>query len=333
MTQISGCSTNGGNREHLHVRASHLEIDERHAGQRIDNFLVRTFPSVPKSHIYRLLRSGQVRVDGRRVKPNRKLTAGEVLRIPPIRFTERDAVIRPPDAIRNQLSDAIIFEDNDYVALSKPAGVAVHGGSGVPYGVIEVARSWERYPYLELAHRLDRDTSGVLLLAKSRAALVRAHACLRDGTAKKWYSALLSGKTDFAMRDVEASLSDFRLAGGERVVTISNHGGRVARTRFISKARYFGATLCDVQIYSGRTHQIRVHASAIGYAVAGDPRYSSREERRKFRDLGLGRMFLHARCLKLPAANFADRAFPLLEVAAPLPDELDSFLKILQAHD
>lgn len=310
-----------------------MEVDERHAGQRIDNFLVRMFPRVPKSHIYRLLRSGQVRVNGGRVKPDRKLAVGEVLRIPPIRVTDRGAPVRPPDAVRDHLSSTVVFEDGDYLAISKPAGIAVHAGSGVSYGVIEVARSWGRYPYLELVHRLDRETSGVLLLAKSRAALMRAQACLKEGKAQKWYLALLSGKTDFAVRDVKALLTKGHLAGGERVVAVSDHSGRIAHTRFVSKTHYAGATLCDVQIFSGRTHQIRVHASTIGYSVAGDPKYSSHAERQKFRELGLGRMFLHARCLKLPASSISDRAFLSLEVTAPVPDELRSFLDGLQKHD
>ncbi|MEQ1438624.1 RluA family pseudouridine synthase [Fontimonas sp. SYSU GA230001] len=292
------------------------------AGQRIDNFLLKQLSGVPKSHVYRLLRSGQVRVDGGRVKPERKLAQGEEVRIPPVREADKGEAVRPPDAVLNRLRDAIIHEDEHYLAISKPAGLSAHAGSGVPYGVIEAARAWGRHPFLELCHRLDRDTSGVLLLAKSRPALLRAQRALKHGEAEKRYFALLVGRWRGEDRDVDAALVRSAIAGGERRVRIDEEDGKPSKSRFSPKSRYAVATLCEVQIFSGRTHQIRVHAAALGHPVAGDDKYGEREDNRRFRELGLKRMFLHSHFLALPAQN----EFPKLILNAPLPDELRDLL-------
>jgi 23S rRNA pseudouridine955/2504/2580 synthase len=294
------------------------------AGQRVDNFLLKRLPGVPKSHVYRLLRSGQVRVDGGRAKPERKLVLGEEVRIPPVRIAEPGAQVRAPDAVLNKLREAIVHEDADYLAICKPAGMASHGGTGVAYGVIEVARGWEKYEFLELAHRLDRDTSGVLLLAKSRPALLRAQAAFRDGLARKRYFALLVGRLQGGARDVDAALVKSRL-GGERFMEIDEEDGKPSRSRFVPQAHYRDATLCEVEIFSGRTHQIRVHALALGHAVAGDRKYGQREEQKPLRDKGLRRMFLHSHFLELPA----DGKSPRLTLSAPMTDELREFLERL----
>jgi len=291
-------------------------------GQRIDNFLLKRLPGVPKSHVYRLLRSGQVRVGGGRAKPERKLVQGEEVRIPPVRVAERGAPVRAPDAVLNKLREAIVYEDPHYLAICKPAGLASHGGTGVAYGVIEAARGWGKYEFLELAHRLDRDTSGVLLLAKSRPALLRAQRAFRDGLSDKRYFALLVGRLQGGAREVDAALVKSRLEGGERFVEIDDEEGKPSRSRFVPQAHYRDATLCEVEIYSGRTHQIRVHALALGHPVAGDRKYGLRDEQKTLRDKGLRRMFLHSHFLQLPA----DGDFPKLTLSAPMTEELRDFL-------
>lgn len=303
----------------------HVTVGTTEHGQRIDNFLLRQFAGVPKSHVYRLLRSGQVRVNGGRAKPERKLVAGDEVRLPPVRIDEQ-AVVRPPDAVLERLSDAIFFEDEQYLAVNKPTGLAAHGGSGLAYGAIEVARAWQRYPYLELAHRLDRDTSGILLFAKSRPALLRAQLAFRDGHAQKSYAALLAGRWSGGARDVDAALGMQGQRGGERVVEIDEEDGKPSHSRFTPEQRFVEATLCGVEIFSGRTHQIRVHAESLGLPVAGDRKYGSREQHRLLRERGLKRMFLHARALDLPAAD----GLAPLRLRAPLPGELSEFLARLQ---
>ncbi len=299
----------------------------REDGQRIDNFLIRQLPGVPKSHIYRLLRSGQVRVDGGRAKAERKLVKGEEVRIPPVRAVERGEAVRPPDAVLNRLREAIVHEDEHYLAISKPAGLASHSGSGVSFGVIEAARAWQRYEFLELCHRLDRDTSGVLLLAKTRPALLRAQRAFKHGDADKRYFALLIGKWRGEDRDVDAALVRNAIEAGERRVRIDEEEGKPSKSRFSPRARYRDATLCEVMIFSGRTHQIRVHATALGHPVAGDDKYGERELNRPLREQGLKRMFLHSHFLLLPA----DGDFPKLLLSAPMPDELREVLDRLGA--
>lgn len=297
------------------------QVTAKEAGQRIDNFLLKQMPGVPKSHVYRLLRSGQVRVDGGRIKPERKLILGEEVRIPPVRMVEKGEAVRPPDKVLNKLRESIIFEDANYLAINKPAGLAAHGGSGVPYGVIEAARAWNKYEFIELCHRLDRDTSGVLLLAKSRPALLRAQKALKEGTTEKRYFTLLVGRWRGEDRDVDSALISNRLESGERMVEIDDDG-RPAKSRFSPKAKYKDVTLCEVQIFSGRTHQIRVHALSLGHPVAGDTKYGDREEQKFLKSLGLKRMFLHSHLFALPK----DGDFPKLLINAPMGDELRAVL-------
>ena len=312
---------------HAATAVRHVTVGPESSGQRLDNFLLRQWPGVPKSHVYRLLRSGQVRVDGARAKPDRKLAEGESVRLPPVRDAARGEAVRPPDAVLAKLREAVIYEDADYLAIDKPAGLASHGGSGLAFGTIEAVRAWQRYPYIELCHRLDRDTSGVLLLAKSRAALLRAQAAFRDGLAVKRYFALLCGHWRGGARDVDAALLRHRLIGGERRVSVDDEDGKPAHSRFTPQAVYRGAVLCEVQIFSGRTHQIRVHAAALEHPVAGDRKYSSREQQAKLRALGLRRMFLHSHFLELPP----DDRFGRLTINAPMPGELRDILQRLGA--
>lgn len=307
----------------------HVEVTAREAGQRVDNFLLKQLGGVPKSHVYRLVRSGQVRVNGGRTKPERKLALGDDVRIPPVRMVEKGTPVRPPDEIQNRVRESVIYDDANYLAISKPAGLASHGGTGVLYGVIEVARAWGRHDFLELCHRLDRDTSGVLLLAKTRPALLRAQRAFKNGLAEKRYFALLHGVLKGGPYDVDAALVRSRLEDGERYVEMDEEDGKPAHSRFTVQARYRQASLCEVQIFSGRTHQIRVHALALRAAIAGDRKYGERDEQKPLRDLGLKRMFLHSHFLQLPAEG----EFPKLLVTAPLTDELRDFLQKLGPGD
>lgn len=303
----------------------HCTVSDREAGQRIDNFLLKQLSGVPKSHIYKLVRSGQVRVNGGRVKAERKLAEGEVVRIPPVKMAAKGDVVRPPDEILNTLRASIVYEDDLYLAVNKPAGIASHAGSGTPYGVIEIIRAWGKYPYIELAHRLDRDTSGVLLLGKTRQGLLRAQRAFKHGGAQKRYFALLIGRWRGEDRDVDAGLVRRTGVGGDRMVEIDDEEGKPSKSRFSPKARYKDATLCEVEIFSGRTHQIRVHAAGLGHPVAGDNKYGEREQVKEYRDKGLKRMFLHSHFLRLqPEGDFTK-----VIINAPMPDELRDFLQVL----
>jgi len=293
-----------------------VQIGPNEDGQRIDNFLLKVLSGVPRSAVYRIIRSGEVRVNSGRVKPDRRLKQGDEVRVPPVR--------RPEDGL-NRLKAAIIFEDEHYLALNKPAGLASHGGSGLLFGVIEAARAWGAYEYLELCHRLDRDTSGVLLLAKSRLALLRAQDAFRDHKAQKRYRALLCGRWDGGSRDVDSALLKNRLASGERFVLVDD-AGKPSKSRFTPIKKFHDAVLCEVDIYSGRMHQIRVHAADIGHPVAGDRKYGKVEEKAPLRQLGLRRTFLHAFSLRLPSAG----EFPALTIDSPLPQELEDFLQKLR---
>jgi 23S rRNA pseudouridine955/2504/2580 synthase len=299
-------------------------VTANEAGQRIDNFLLKQLSGVPKSHVYKLVRSGQVRVNGGRSKAERKLILGDVVRIPPVKMVEKGTAVRPPDEIMNTLRASIIYEDDLYLAINKPAGIASHAGSGTPYGVIEIVRAWGKYTFIELAHRLDRDTSGVLLLAKTREGLLRAQRAFKHAGAEKRYFALLVGRWRGEDREVDDALIRNTRKDGDRMVEI-DEDGKPAHSRFSPKARYKDATLCEVQIFTGRTHQIRVHSAALGHPVAGDDKYGEREQVKEFRERGLKRMFLHSHFLKL----LSEGDFTKVLISAPMPDELRDFLQTL----
>ncbi len=315
-----------------------VAITRNEDGQRVDNFLLKILSGVPRSAVYRIIRSGEVRVNSGRVKPDRRLREGDEVRVPPVRRPDDSAPVRPPDDVLDRLRAAVIFEDEHYLALNKPAGLASHAGSGILFGVIEAVRAWgvgaplgrdsfqRQYEYIELCHRLDRDTSGVLLLAKSRKALLRAQAAQREGKAQKRYRALLCGGWPGGSRDVDSALLKNRLASGERFVLVDEQG-KPSRSRFTPVQKFADATLCEVDIFSGRMHQIRVHAADIGHPVAGDRKYGQADDKRPLRELGLKRTFLHAFSFRLPAAG----EFPALVIESTLPQELDDFLKKLGA--
>jgi 23S rRNA pseudouridine955/2504/2580 synthase len=262
-------------------------------GQRIDNFLTGQLKGVPRSLIYRILRTGQVRINGKRAKPDARVTGGDQVRIPPVRTAESSESGPPPKAMVKQVAQSIIFEDRDFLVLDKPAGIAAHGGSGVAFGAIELLRAARPDESLELAHRLDRDTSGVLVLARRRAALTALQELIRDGHITKQYLALLYGHPKRARFDVNVPLRKFDLQGGERMVRVSDDG-KPALTAFKVIGNYADASLAEVTLYTGRTHQIRVHAQHAGHPLAGDEKYGLRDFNKAMREFGLRRLFLHA---------------------------------------
>lgn len=301
-----------------------LEIDETRAGQRLDNFLLGQLKGVPRSHVYRLLRRGEVRVNGRRAKPDQRLEAGDRVRLPPVRTAP--AAPRSAGAGFDWLNDRVLYEDNELLVLDKPAGFAVHGGSGVTVGLIEALRaSRPGSPMIELAHRLDRDTSGCLLLAKDRRVLLALHRMFREGQIEKRYLALIRGRWRGGPREVSAALERGPKRGGERRVEV-RLGGREAASRFIPRGHYGPATLVEILLHTGRTHQARVHAAYLGHPIAGDDKYGERDFNREMRSLGLHRLFLHAASLRFAHPSGQAR----IAVEAPLPPELAHLLKRLR---
>jgi len=276
-----------------------VRIDEDRDGQRIDNFLLGYLKGVPRSLVYKLLRSGQVRVNGGRVKAERRLEGGDQIRIPPIQIEEPGEKGTPPQSFMDALDAAIVFEDARLLALNKPSGVASHGGSGISFGAIETLRARRPKESLELVHRLDRDTSGLLIIAKKRSALTELQALMRDeGGIAKRYLALLLGRMPDGTMSVDAPLHVGLRQGGERHVQV-NASGKPSLSHFRVLERRGGHSYCEVRIETGRTHQIRVHAQHIGHAVAGDDKYGDAESNKRLREqLGLKRMFLHAASLE-----------------------------------
>lgn len=282
------------------ARSAHtVRIDEERDGQRIDNFLLGYLKGAPRSLVYKLLRSGQVRVNGGRVKAERRLEGGDEVRIPPVQIDEPGAKEMPPQGFMDALQAAIVFEDARLLALNKPPGVASHGGSGISFGAIETLRALRPKESLELVHRLDRDTSGLLIIAKKRSALTELQALMREeaGIAKR-YLALLVGRMPDGTMSVHAPLHVGLRQGGERHVQV-NPTGKPSLSHFRVLERKGGHSYCDVRIETGRTHQIRVHAQHIGHAVAGDDKYGDAVTNKRLREqLGLKRMFLHATSLE-----------------------------------
>ena len=296
------------------------------AGQRLDNFLLGQLKGAPRSLVYKLVRSGQVRVNGGRAKAERKLDAGDEVRIPPVRLQmpDEDGKSPPPKGLLAALEAAIVFEDARLLAISKPSGMASHGGSGVSFGVIETLRALRPNEPIELVHRLDRDTSGLMVIAKKRAALVELQALLREDHGagiEKRYLALLAGRMPDGVMSVDAPLHVGLRQGGERHVQV-NPAGKPSLSHFRVLERRGGQSYCEVRIETGRTHQIRVHAQHIGHPVAGDDKSGDAAANRRLREqVGLKRLFLHASTLdfaldggKAPYALSAPLAPELLDV-------------------
>jgi 23S rRNA pseudouridine955/2504/2580 synthase len=303
----------------------HREIDAERAGQRLDNYLLGELKGVPRSHVYRLIRSGQVRVNSGRTNPSYRLQAGDKVRVPPVGVRSAERPAATPDRL-DWLGERILYEDARILVLDKPAGLAVHGGSGVSLGCIEALRLLKpECKDLELAHRLDRDTSGCLLLAKRRSALRVLHELLREGQVDKRYLTLVKGRWPEGATEIDAPLVTHRVGGEARVKV--DESGKEARSTFRLIERYGKtASFLEVSIDTGRTHQIRVHALHAGHPVAGDERYGDRDFDEYLKSFGLKRMFLHAHSLSF---DWPDTGEPF-SASAPLPDDLKAVLTALE---
>ncbi|MCF6226436.1 MAG: RluA family pseudouridine synthase [Xanthomonadales bacterium] len=297
-----------------------VEVSENREGQRLDNFLLREMKGLPRSALYRLIRTGQVRVNSKRAKPTQKLLSGDRVRIPPAYLTDKSLAV-PPDSVVQQLREAVLFNDKDLLVLNKPAGLAVHGGSGLSWGLIDAARLAFSEPELDLAHRLDRETSGCLVLARSRESLKRIHDLLKHGGMHKSYLALLQGRLSEQCTEVDLPLIKASGRGGERVVIVDHTSGKQAHSIFTRLQSYQQADYVEVQITTGRTHQIRVHAQALGHPLAGDSKYGDKSFNKELRILGLKNLFLHAQRLDIPLSSGE-----MLPITAPLPEKLRELL-------
>jgi 23S rRNA pseudouridine955/2504/2580 synthase len=302
----------------------HVEVDAQTQGQRLDKVLSRLLAGVPRSRIFRLIRRGEVRVNGRRASPEQRLVAGDAVRLPPVREGLPAAPKRVPRGLIESIERGVIHEDERLLVLDKPSGMAVHGGSGMSFGVIEALRASRPEQTLELAHRLDRDTSGVLLVAKRHSALRELHALLRDGLVQKSYLLLVAGRWSLGHKKIDAPLRTDLRVGGERTVKVDAHG-KAALTEFKLIEHYRSrASLLEARLHTGRTHQIRVHAAYCGHAVAGDEKYGDADFNERLAALGLTRMFLHAH-----SCSFSWPAGGVQSFSAPLPQALRAVLDAL----
>ncbi|MHB8455132.1 MAG: 23S rRNA pseudouridine(955/2504/2580) synthase RluC [Acidiferrobacterales bacterium] len=317
-------------------RVRHIQVDSEHAGQRLDNFLISHLKGVPKTHIYRILRRGEVRINKGRKQADYRIQPGDIVRIPPLRtaesVTRQQATSLDPTQYA-WLDTRILYEDDAFLAIDKPAGLAVHGGSGVSLGLIEMLRRLRpQARFLELVHRLDRDTSGCLLIAKKRAVLLRLHAMLREGQVDKRYLALIAGSWAGKARTVSAPLRKNQLSSGERRVDVTD-SGKESASRFTPRQRYgstqdaaFAATLVEIRLLTGRTHQARVHSAHVGHPIAGDEKYGDRVFNTAMRAFGLRRLFLHAARLNFEHPMDSRK----LALEAELPVELTDALAHLE---
>ncbi|WP_439243436.1 23S rRNA pseudouridine(955/2504/2580) synthase RluC [Lonepinella sp. BR2474] len=304
-----------------------LDISADEAGQRIDNYLLTKLKGVPKSLIYRIVRKGEVRVNKGRIKPEYKLQAGDVVRVPPVRVSEKaQAPISTKLNKVAQLESQIIFEDDCLLVINKPSGIAVHGGSGLSFGVIEGLRALRpEARFLELVHRIDRDTSGILLVAKKRSALRNLHEQLRIKTVQKDYLALVRGQWQSHVKVVQAPLLKNELASGERIVKVSEQG-KPSETRFSIEERYANATLVKASPVTGRTHQIRVHTLHAGHPIALDDKYGDKKFDEEMTALGLDRLFLHAFNIRFEHPKTGET----LQLTAPLDKNMKTILQKLR---
>ena len=305
---------------------SFVEITDAHAGQRIDNFLVSYLKGVPKSRVYRILRKGEVRVNKGRVKAEYRLCEGDVVRVPPVRVSDKAPAKGVSTSLSKLLQDSILFEDDRLLIVNKPSGLAVHGGSGINQGLIEALRVMRpEARFLELVHRLDRDTSGCIMIAKKRSMLRFLHEQLRIGIVDKRYLALVSGRWPNRRKVVSAPLLKNHLQSGERMVNVSPEGKKSV-TEFSIVERYSQATLVEAKPITGRTHQIRVHALHVGHPLLGDDKYGDQQACKYFKTLGLKRLFLHAANLTVPMPEGEEP----LRVSADLTADLQDLLNKLE---
>jgi 23S rRNA pseudouridine955/2504/2580 synthase len=299
-----------------------IEITDAHAGQRLDNFLITLLKGVPKSRIYRIVRKGEVRINKGRVEVNYKLALGDIVRVPPIRVAEQAEAVFVQPTLKHSLEQDILFEDDAIIVLNKPSGFAVHGGTGINSGVIEGIRQLRpQAKFLELAHRLDKETSGCLIIAKKRSALNTLHEMFRGDGMQKTYLALLAGNWQRKKLVVTQPLLKNVADSGERMVVIST-AGKTAETLFRRMEQFKDSTLVEASPKTGRTHQIRVHAAWLGHPIIGDDRYGDDVVNQNFRKRGYKRLFLHALRLSFPHPVSGE----MLNMHAPLPKNLTDLL-------
>lgn len=302
-----------------------IAVDKEFCDQRIDNFLISRLKGVPKSRIYRMLRTGEVRINKGRAQAKTRLKAGDIIRVPPVRMSQPSTDVASTEFLKQRLENCVLYEDDMLLVIDKPSGMPVHGGSGVSFGVIEGMRQLRpKARFLELAHRLDRDTSGCLIIAKKRAALLELHELFRCDLIAKRYFALLAGAWNRKRSTVNAALLKNVKKGGERIVT-AGEGGKPAETDFKRLKLFSNATLVEAKPKTGRTHQIRVHAAYMGHSILGDARYGDENLNRDFRKRGLNRLFLHAEQLVFAHPATGEP----LRVSAPLDKTLLDFLESL----
>lgn len=302
-----------------------LTVTNDYSGQRLDNFLMSRLKGLPKSRLYRIIRKGELRINKKRVKPDYRLQEGDIIRIPPLRLAPRTPKNILNANLAELLEKSIIFEDKHFLVLNKPSGMAVHGGSGIHLGVIEALRLLRpQLKFLELVHRLDRDTSGCLLLAKKSSILKELHELLRSGQMKKTYIALVAGHWPKSLRKIDAPLYKNQLQSGERIVLVQAEG-KSSLTEFSVQHYYVESTLIAAMPITGRTHQIRVHAQFAKHPIIGDEKYGEKEINKKMRQLGCKRLFLHASQLEFTLGSTGKT----ITLAAKLPEDLNQVLKNL----
>jgi len=303
----------------------YINVDNAKVGQRIDNYLITYLKNVPKTHIYRILRKGEVRVNKKRIKPAYRLQENDQIRLPPLEL-EVKKTDKPSASLLTLLSNRILYEDKNVLVVNKPAGIPVHGGNQVSLGLIEALRHlYPKLTELELVHRLDKDTSGCLIIAKKRSALRKLHALFREGHIQKIYWALTQGRWQPADLTVSVNLRKNILANGERIVKVVETEGKASCTRFKVLQTFKQATLVEALLETGRTHQIRVHAAFRQHPIAGDEKYGDRQFNQSLRQLGLKRLFLHAYSLEWQLSAEEE----IIRVHAPLDAELNDFLNHL----
>lgn len=294
-----------------------IEISAAQLGQRLDNFLFKQLGNVPRTRVYRIIRKGEVRVNKKRCKPEYKLQIGDQVRIPPLQLLpDRDPDPRPPPRLLRQLEQSILYENPHLLILDKPAGLAVHSGSGVRYGIIDAMRLLRPDEEIELVHRLDRDTSGCLLLARNRQSLLALQSMLMDKTLGKHYCAVVKGNWPRDVVEINLPLKKYHLPNGERRMRVDSDGKpALSRVQLLQSGAHF--SVIRVELVSGRTHQIRVHCQAQGHEIAGDDKYGDTEFNRSMRRRGVRRLMLHAASLELPHSDYT----PEIVINAPLPAE------------
>ncbi|MET0355401.1 MAG: 23S rRNA pseudouridine(955/2504/2580) synthase RluC [Cellvibrio sp.] len=321
-------STNKSLEQGLPAKVIFASVDEDQAGQRLDNFLMARLKGVPKSRIYNIIRKGEVRVNKGRSRPDYKITSGDEIRIPPVRVSEKEAIAKPSNQMTSLLENSILFENEGLLIINKPPGLAVHGGSGVSLGLIETLRQMRPDArYLELIHRLDRDTSGCIMVAKKRSMLRHLQAALREKSASgitKIYQALVVGHWPKTCRHVDAPLLKIEVADDERIVRV-HADGKPSLTEFKLLQEYANCSLIEARPITGRTHQIRVHAKHMGHSLIGDEKYGDDDINKEMRSLGVKRLFLHAAELGFYLPDAKEKTI----VKAPLAADLAAVIKKL----